>query len=330
MSWSQSIPAWALISALLGGRLQGQQIADSSFDASVTHPGYATGQGPVVAIDEAHHNFHTRGGRYSGFARLLENDGYRVRENRVPFTAAALDSIDVLVIANAIGGEWDAGAYGRSGFTGAETRAVRTWVERGGSLLLISDHAPMGVAAENLARQFGVRMGKGYTEDPVHFYAGDPIGGPAVLLFTRANGLLRDHPVTRGRNPSERVDSIVAFAGQSLSGSPGSAVILALSDSAVDHPSPTPEQVAATGQPGVAWRTAVEGLPTHSARGRALMLALEAGRGRVVVIGEAAMLSAQAIVDEQGNRVAVVGMNLPGTGNRQLGLNVLHWLSRVH
>jgi hypothetical protein len=186
----------------------------------------------------------------------------------------------------------------------------------------------MGVAAENLARRFGVSMGKGYTEDPVHHYSGEPIGGPATLLFTRTNGLLHEHPITQGRNRSEWVDSIVSFAGQSLGGPPEAKVVLGLSDAAVDHPSPTPEQAAATGQPGIAWMTAVRGLPTHPARGRALMLALDVGRGRVVMLGEAAMLSAQLIVDRQGHRIRV-GMNLPGTGNRQLGLNVLHWLTRL-
>ena len=45
-------------------------------------------------------------------------------------------------------------------------------------------------------------------------------------------------------------------------------------------------------------------------------------RGSVVVLGEAAMLTAQ--IAPQGFRV---GMNLPGYGNRQLALNIMHWLS---
>lgn len=36
-----------------------QQVADSSFDTSVARPAYPLGTGPVVAIDEAHFNFHT-------------------------------------------------------------------------------------------------------------------------------------------------------------------------------------------------------------------------------------------------------------------------------
>jgi hypothetical protein len=60
------------------------------------------------------------------------------------------------------------------------------------------------------------------------------------------------------------------------------------------------------------------------ARGRAQGVALEWGRGRVVVPGEAGMLSAQ-----RGRDGAPVGMNFPGYDNRQLVLNLMHWLSRL-
>ncbi|MGH9968159.1 MAG: hypothetical protein ACREBG_10060 [Pyrinomonadaceae bacterium] len=57
---------------------------------------------------------------------------------------------------------------------------------------------------------------------------------------------------------------------------------------------------------------------TVSAAGRAQALALPFGAGRVVVFGEAAMLTAQNVN---------FGMNYPGTDDRQLALNVLHWLT---
>ena len=299
--------------------LEAQQVADSTYDVSIEHPTYRQGDGPIVAIDEAHGNFHTREGRYRPLARLLENDGYRVRSFATLFSRGALDSVNILIIANAIGGPWDAGAYGRAGFTEEEAVAVERWVRDGGRLLLIADHAPMGVAAENLAARFGVGMSKGYTEDTTHQFN---IGGfgTSVLLYTHASNLLRDHPITRG------LDSVVTFTGQSLAGPPGSEPILVLGEGAFDHPSPTPEQAAKV-TPGTAWRTAVVGLPTTPAAGRAQGLALIVGKGRVVVLGEAAMLSAQAVFDARGERVGIAGMNVPGTGNRQFALNVLHWLS---
>jgi hypothetical protein len=296
-----------------------QQVADSSFDAAVADPAYPRGTGPVIAIDEAHHNFHTMNGRYLPFARLMEADGYRVVANTAPFSRASLSGYQVLVIANAIGGEWDAGAYARPGFTDPEADAVRDWVRDGGRLLLIADHAPMGVAAEILAQRFGVGMSKGFTEDPEHFFR--TFGGPSILLFSRQNGLLRNHAITRG------LDSVVAFTGQSLGVPPGGEILLATGDSAIDHASPTPEQAAAQPNPAAAWRTAVAGLPVNPARGRALGVALTMGQGRVVVLGEAGMLSAQIVRGADGQVMGVMGMNVPGIGNKRFALNLMRWLS---
>ena len=235
----------------------------------------------------------------------------------------------MLIIANAIGGEWDAGAYARPGFTEAEADAVRDWVTRGGSLFLVADHAPMGVAAENLARRFSVTMSKGFTEDSTAYFN---TGGfsRSILLFSRSNGLLKDHPITRGRG--SRASGSTASSPSPASRSarlPGAQVVLALSDHAFDHPPPTSEQAAAAGNPGSAWRTAVQGLPTTSAKGRVLGLTMSVGKGRVIVLAEAAMLSAQAILNPAGARVGIMGMNVPGIGNKQFALNALHWLTRV-
>src|SRR5687768_14050180 len=79
-----------------------QQVSDTTFNPRIAQPAYAEGRGPVVLIDEAHHNFHTAEGRYLAFARLLRRDGYVVRSNKVPLTRSALDGARVLVIANAL------------------------------------------------------------------------------------------------------------------------------------------------------------------------------------------------------------------------------------
>jgi 2-polyprenyl-6-methoxyphenol hydroxylase-like FAD-dependent oxidoreductase len=66
-------------------------------------------------------------------------------------------------------------------------------------------------------------------------------------------------------------------------------------------------------------------LPEHkqvSAAGRAQGIALQFGKGRIVVLGEAAMLTAQI-----AGKGFPFGMNTPGVDNRQLALNIMHWLS---
>ncbi len=286
-----------------------QQEADSSFDASVERPAYVASH-PRVLIDEAHHNFHTLKGRYAPFARLLSNDGYRVTAQREPFTARSLAQGEVLVIANASGADSDAAPA----FTAAECAAVLAWVRSGGALLLVADHAPFGSAAATLGARFGVDMSKGYTADTVHTVPGTSMLG--LIEYSRANGLLAEHPITMGRGPEERVSRVLVFTGQSLKGPKGSVALLALARTAEDL-------VLSDQDRSVVSRS--------SAAGRSQGIAMRAGKGRVVVLAEAAMLSAQAIYEPGplGARrlVTRMGMNWPGTDNKQFALNLLHWLS---
>src|SRR5690349_5112178 len=199
--------AW-LAAAVLGAAATAcaQQVADSTFDASVAKPAY-TATHPRVLFDEAHRNFHTTTGRYKPFATLIANDGYRVTPNLKPFSRETLAGYDVLVIANAAGEGWDSdSAIVKPAFMSDECDAVRDWVRAGGALLLIADHAPFGTSAENLAQRFGVSMSTGYTIDSTH--ADPESNSPSVLVYSRANGLLRDHPITRGRDSTERIGRV--------------------------------------------------------------------------------------------------------------------------
>jgi len=280
----------------------GQQQADPEFNTSVENPAYKR-EGPRVMFDEAHHNFHTSEGRYKPFVDLMFNDGYRVIRNRLPFTKQRLDTFKILVIADALGAEEDddAGADD-SAFNVDEITAVHDWVKDGGSLLLIADHAPFGGAASALANKFGVDMSKGYTFDPENSVA----DLPSQLIFSRENKLLASHPITEGRNEKERVNLVRSFTGQSLKGPEGSTGILNLSNTATDRPAYSAET-------------------STSAAGRTQAVAFKFGKGRVVVQGEAAMLSAQI----SGADKQPMGMNVPGNDNKQYALNLMHWLSGI-
>jgi hypothetical protein len=289
-----------LVSEALGIRRPdgGVQQADPDFKTRVDRPAYASGPThPRILFDEAHHNFHTASGRYKPFAELMYSDGYRIIPNKEIFSRDVLQSGEILVIANALGAE-RMGMEGAANpaFTDAECDAVRDWVKEGGSLLLITDHAPMGSAAQCLAKRFDVNLSTGAVGDPVNSE-----GGETSLVFSRQNHLLGDHPITRGRDDSERVNKVQTFTGTSLKGPEGSVPILKLSSTAVDH-------------------DFGDGKET-SAAGRTQGVAFAFGKGRVVVMGEAAELSAQVIGTEK------FGMNAPGIDNRQMALNILHWLS---
>lgn len=284
------------------GSVLAQQMADPEFNTNVEIPAYKK-EGPRVMFDEAHHNFHTTEGRYKPFVDLLMNDGYRVIRNRQSFSKTRLESFKILVIANALGAEEDDddGADG-SAFNDDEIEAVHDWVKDGGALLLIADHAPFGGAAATLAKRFGVDMSKGYTFDPENAVA----GSPTQLIFSRENKLLGNHPIIEGRNENERIKLLRSFTGQSLKGPDGSTGILNLAGTATDRPT-------------FASETSV------SAAGRSQAVALKVGKGRVLVQGEAAMLSAQIA----GIEKHPMGMNVPGNDDRQYVLNVMHWLSGI-
>jgi hypothetical protein len=303
-------------SALLAGvavlpRLSAAQAAlsDPSFDPSVARPAYASGAGPRVGFDEAHFNWHTAGGRYKAFADLLVHDGYRLSPNHQRFSRATLRGVDLLVIANALGAaDLEDAKASSAAFTDAEARAVAEWVRRGGALLLISDHHPTGAAAQILATQLGVRMSDATVVDttPGYFLEGH---FQTLLELTRANALLNEHAITSGRDSAERVNRVVAFGGQSLAGPPDAACFLALGPAAFEVRPPSRERMTPVG--------------------RCMGLAFRVGRGRVVVTGEAAMLSAQVVTEEgaDGRSTHPWGMNWPGLDNRQLALNIAHWLT---
>jgi hypothetical protein len=279
-----------------------QQSPDTEFNTSVARPAYKN-DGPRVMFDEAHHNFHTADGRYKPFVDLLLNDGYRVVRNRQPFVTTRLSSFKVLVIANALGAEDDEDDDGadKPAFTDEEIEAVTAWVKNGGALLLIADHAPFGAAVTGLAKRFGVDLSNGYTFDEKN-----SIDDPTHLIFSRENKLLASHPITEGRNEQERINLVRSFTGESLTGPEGSVAILKLSDSATDSPHSSANLVV-------------------SAAGRAQAIALKFGKGRVLVQGEAAMLSAQI----SGPDNHMMGMNVPGNDDKQYALNLLHWLSGI-
>lgn len=286
------------------------QKADSSFDPVITSPVYPAGAGPTVCIDEAHYNSHTATGLYRPFAKLVEADGFKVERAKSRFTSGVSSRCRIVVVVNAAGGKtWKVFGLNLptpsrkrrhlSAFSRAEIDTLLSWVKRGGSLLLIADHHPYGAAAAALSHRLGVDMSGGFTEASNWDRSGRD---PGQLVYSRENGLLANHPILNGKKADDRIHRVVSFTGQSLR-SPSGQALLILGDSATDF----------TVSAGV--------LSPRSAQGHAQGIALELEKGRVVVLGEAAMLTAQ--VDDSGRKF---GMQVAGNDNRQLALNIMYWL----
>jgi hypothetical protein len=278
------------------------QRADYGWTPHVARPAF-TGTPPRVRFDEAHGNATI--GRFWGrgwpLARLLQADGCEVLPGDVTFTLPRLREVDLLVIMNASGSH-RAQAFGinlnpnggsdraRPAFTPAEIEAVSAWVEGGGALLLVADHAPFGESARALAARLGVTMHGGFVEVPGE--KSDP------LEFSRANHRLAYHPITAG------VNRVQTFTGQSLDGPLGASLLLRLPANAVESVPDSNDHF------------------TEQPAGPAQGLAFEYGGGRVVVMGEAAALTAQVAERKR------FGMNLSGNDNQQFALGIVHWLMR--
>lgn len=284
-----------------------QQRADHAFKPHVGAPAFKAGKGPVVVIDEAHHNFHTAAGRYSPFAKLIGADGYVVRSGTQPFSSVTLKATRVLVIANALNARNDRNwtLPTPSAFTPNEIAAVKAWVEGGGSILFIADHMPFGGAAHDLAVALGFGYNNAYALDPTQ-------QRPGVIEFLRADHTLLDHAITNGRNAAERIDSIASFTGQGFKpvGAPDALALMILRPSVVAlRPETAGRLTPDTPRDPIGgyWQGAVRKL----------------GKGRIGAFGEAAMFSAQI-----SNGGGPMGMNAPAAGqNAQFALNVMHWLS---
>lgn len=282
------------------------QRADYGWSPAVAAPAFTSAR-PVVLFDEGHHNASSIGfsGRYWPFARLLRADGFTVRRSHQAFAPPALAGVRILVIANASGAPkpqmFGLNLPSRTdrnrsdpAFTADEIHVIHDWVAAGGSLLFIADHAPFGRAAAGLAGALGVTMHLGFVEVPGE--VSDP------LLFSMANRRLGDHPIIRGDGAGTALSRVMTYTGQSLDGPPDAAVLLRLPQGAVEA---VPRD-----------DTLVE-IPAGPAQGLAFAL----GQGRVVVLGEAGMVTAQV------NRRVRYGMNTPDNDNRQFVLNTMHWLA---
>ena len=289
-----SVPVWSA------------QIGDPNADVSVAAPAFPKEKGPVVAIDGGHENFHTIEGRYGPFARLLSNDGFRVTGRAGAFTRESLKDISILVIANALNpankSSWALPTP--SAFSAEEIAAVKSFVENGGSLLLIADHMPFGGAAADLAQAFGVTYYNGFA-----FYVPDP---QAPEVFTAEKGLRVDDIILRGRQPSAPITRLTTFTGTAFRAPPSARPLIVLGN---DHVLLTPQ---------TAWVFLPE-TPRAPAAGMFQGAALSVGKGRLAVFGEAAMFTAQT--DDADPKIKT-GFSAPGAeSNKQFALNVARWLA---
>lgn len=286
----------------VGLSLFAQPQIDTAFRVQISKPLFSEGKGPKILVDEAHNNLHKKDGGLFAFSRMMERDGATVLANKKKFSAAALQDTDLLIIVNAMHDSnvqnWQNPSP--SAFTRKEIAALEEYVKNGGSLLLVADHMPLGGSVQELASSFGVKWSNSFA-----MQNGNP-WPPSE--FTRSDRTLLSSPVTDSSEFSRRVMSIASFTGSAFK-APDSATPFMVFD-----------ESHALLYPEVAWSFSKK-TKNESASGWLQGACMTYGQGRIVLLGEAAMITTQI----RGK--TKIGMNSPDAPeNAQLALNIFRYL----
>jgi hypothetical protein len=287
---------------------------DMSYVPRVTQPMW-TADGPAVAIDDGHWNAFTAARGYGPLDKLLRADRYRVIESGSAASPEVLTNAKVIVIANALGFRGVVRQVGQlarinleglagDAFSDPEVEELDIWVKSGGSLLIAADPTPAGRAVRSLAERFGVRMRDAMVFDPEHSEQDDP----TTIVFTREGKTLALHPIAGPAGTAESVRRVVTFGGQALEGPAHATELLMLSGTAYERKRPD--------------GNADDRIPVP---GLAQALAMHHGRGKVVVLGDADLMTSQ--VRDPGKINDRIGLQWPNSDNEFFARRIIGWLS---
>jgi hypothetical protein len=287
---------------------------DAAYVAPRQPSSWPIGEGPAVLVDNAHWNGATTSRGLIGFAALLRADGYRVLPDGNSTRAEMLADVRIGVVANPLGLSGLARALvDRLGLPpltflddealwGQEMETVVQWVENGGSLLVAIDEGPPARGVRGLTSRLGVQVGSGVVVD----LGNSEPRAPERLVFSRENGLIGQHPIVDGGPEALAVNRIVSVGGPALTSPPDGTILLRLGASAVEVPRLGVSPASGTPVPGLA---------------RAV--AFSRGRGRVVVVGDTALLT--SLLDRDGR---AYGLGTAETQADRFALAVMRWLTR--
>lgn len=269
--------------------------------------------GPAILVDNAHWNDGTAATRLQPFAAMAAADGYRILPGANGARAETLADAGISVIVNPLGvpglvrrwadriGLGELTMFDDDGVMAQEIETTLQWIENGGSLLLAVDPAPFARGGRGLAQRLGVRLRERVVVDVGH---AEP-SSPSWLVFSRETDLIGRHPILDGEGGLPPVNRVVTFGTQALEAAEGVVPLLALSRSAAE--------VRRDGDPPTS------GQPVG---GLAAAVALERGRGRVVVLGDTQLLTVEASTGGPA-----LGLAWPDSHNERFTRAVLHWLA---
>lgn len=133
-----------------------------------------------------------------------------------------------------------------------------------------------------------------------------------ALLFDKSKGQLNTtHPITAG------INKVNTFTGSAIKGDSTWTQLLILSDNAQNYNVDVKIE-----RDGGDVRVNVSYADFYPATGYSQGLCKIYGQGKIVVLSESALLTAQ--VDKNGNKF---GMNILNTDNKDFALNIIRWLA---
>lgn len=281
-----------------------QSTLDTSFRFEIENPSYSFGSGPLIMIDEAHNNRHTKSGGLFALAKILEDDGFVVTENRSSFNKASLEKVKILVIVNALHDSnmqnWNLPCP--SAFTKKEIENLKSWVAEGGRLFLSADHMPYGGAVQELANSFDVEWNNGFAMNAKKKNDWPP------SQFSRVKQTLLSSPVTDASQNMKKIETVATFTGSAFKSEEASP-FLVFDDS---------HELL---EPITAWKFSKD-TKVISAEDWYHGACLAYGKEKLVLMGESAMFTSSV----RGK--TKIGMNSQDAPeNAQLALNIFRYLA---
>jgi len=241
------------------------------------------------------------------FVDLSNNDGFKTYIDSGVFTHDYLAKYQMLLITPAMpfkfGSKKDVTT--EITFTNQELNELKDWVSNGGSLVILSEHAPIDKSMTPLLNTFGIQSSIGAVYDTVNCDTAVKVSYfETILKFNSGNELLnKNHPLIKGRNKNELVNNVETYTGSALSG-PSYINIFKLGSTA-----------------GIRKWNGI--LP--SGGGDSQCLAGNFGKGKIVALGDYNGFTAMYV--NSGGKKLLAGMQVEQYDWKQFVLNTLHWLS---
>ncbi len=287
---------------------QRAQKPDLEFTYENNSPAFAAGTGPKIVFSTRNSVF-VDADLHLPLSALAEADGFAPQKDERPLDAVVADNPTMLALINPYLRNYNdyPAIEPPSAFSDEEIEAVRIWVENGGSLLVIADHAPLGGGSSKLASAFGFTYLNGHTGEDRSAAA-----GYAKLSLTYMPQVgLGDHVINKGATGRRPINRFHTFGGQSFIPPAEAVSLLTL-----------PQGWSAWFVYDIAAN--LQSPQKMDASGMSQGAVLEFGKGRVAVFSEAGAFSAQLLPD--GSHV---GFNTElGKENPEFALSVLRWLAR--